>query len=116
MKNNKCIPYSELKKGMRVKIPWPGKWWGINKKYKWLKGTIIQVYTNCVFCNALSMRFGMLPVPCHRRIPVPVRRGRREDIRFRTYSSCRFDGPLWQKLRTFSFLFVVDDSKAQLSR
>lgn len=48
MKNNKSIPYSELKKGMRVKIPWSGRWWGINKKYKWLKGTIIQVYTNCV--------------------------------------------------------------------
>ena len=48
MKNNKPILRSELKAGMRVKIPWPGRWWGINKKYKWLKGTIIQVYRNGV--------------------------------------------------------------------
>ena len=34
MRNNKPIPRSELKVGMRVKIPWDGSWWGINKKYK----------------------------------------------------------------------------------
>lgn len=43
MRNNKPIPKEALKQGMRVKIPWHGHWWGSNKKYKWLKGTIIQV-------------------------------------------------------------------------
>ena len=43
MRNNKPIPRSELKKVMRIKIPWDGTWWGINKKYKWLKGTIIEL-------------------------------------------------------------------------
>lgn len=46
MRNNKPIPKSELKKGMRVKIPWNGQWWGSNKKYVWLKGTIIEVNDN----------------------------------------------------------------------
>lgn len=43
MKNNKPIQRSELKVGMRVKIPWNGSWWGSNKKYVWLKGTITRV-------------------------------------------------------------------------
>lgn len=48
MRNNKPIPKSELTKGMRIKIPWNGKWWGYNKKYVWLKGTIMNVNDNSV--------------------------------------------------------------------
>lgn len=46
MRNNKPIPKPELSKGMRVKIPWNGNWWGSNKKYVWLKGTIIELGYN----------------------------------------------------------------------
>lgn len=46
MRNNKPIPKSELTKGMRVKIPWTGRWFGSNKRYVWLKGTILKVNEN----------------------------------------------------------------------
>ena len=48
MRNNKPIPKSELTKGMRVKISWNGQWWGSNKKYVWLKGTILKANDNSV--------------------------------------------------------------------
>lgn len=51
MRNNKPIPKSELKKGMRVKIPWNGRWFGSNKKYVWLKGTIMKVNDNSVIIS-----------------------------------------------------------------
>lgn len=46
MRNNKPIPKEELRKGMRVKIPWIGRWFGSNKRYVWLKGTILKVNEN----------------------------------------------------------------------
>ena len=46
MRNNKPIPRHKLRKGMRIKMPWNGNWWGSNKKYVWLKGTIIELGYN----------------------------------------------------------------------
>jgi hypothetical protein len=46
MRNNKPIPRHKLRKGMRIKIPWNGNWWGSNKKYVWFKGTIIELSYN----------------------------------------------------------------------
>ena len=56
MRNNKPIPKSELKQGMRVKIPWNGQWFGSNKKYVWLKGTIIEVNDNSVVISLRKCR------------------------------------------------------------
>lgn len=43
MRNNKPIPPQELKVGMRVKIPWNGKWFYSKKRFLWFKGTITKV-------------------------------------------------------------------------
>ena len=43
MRNNKPIPPSKLKCGMRVKIPWQGSYFGSKKKYLWFKGTITKL-------------------------------------------------------------------------
>ena len=56
MRNNKPITKSELTKGMRVKIPWNGKWYGSNKKYVWLKGTILNVNDDSVVISLRKCR------------------------------------------------------------
>ena len=43
MKNNKPIPRSELKVGMRVKLPFAGRFFGLKKKALWFKGTIVKL-------------------------------------------------------------------------
>lgn len=43
MRNNKPIPPSELKCGMRVKIPWNGSWFYSKKRFLWFKGTITKL-------------------------------------------------------------------------
>ena len=47
MRNNKPIPRSELRVGMRVKLPFVGSFFYSKKKYLWFKGTISKIgYTN----------------------------------------------------------------------
>lgn len=44
MKNNKPIPPSELKVGMRIKLPFNARFfYNYNKKYLWFKGTITKI-------------------------------------------------------------------------
>lgn len=43
MRNNKPIPRSELKVGMRVKLPFVGRFFYSKKKYLWFKGTIVKI-------------------------------------------------------------------------
>ena len=43
MRNNKPIPRNELKPGMRVKIPFPGKFFYSKKRLIWFKGTITKI-------------------------------------------------------------------------
>lgn len=44
MRNNKPIPRSELKIGMRVKLPFSARFfYNYNKKYLWFKGTITKM-------------------------------------------------------------------------
>ena len=43
MRNNKPIPRNELKPGMRIKIPWIGRYFGSKKRFLWFKGTITKL-------------------------------------------------------------------------
>ncbi len=58
MRNNKPVPSSKLKVGMRVKIPWNGSWFSSNKRFLWFKGTItdIRKNNNQVTCVEISVR------------------------------------------------------------
>ena len=60
MRNNKPIPRSELKVGMRVKLPFPGKFFYIKKRLVWFKGTItkIQYVNNKIVAVETSLRRG----------------------------------------------------------
>lgn len=45
MKNNKPIPPEEVRLGMRVKVPFPGYYFGnFRKKLLWFKGTVVYIY------------------------------------------------------------------------
>ena len=51
MRNNKPIPRSELRVGMRVKLPFPGRFFYIKKRLVWFKGTITKIqYLNNNLC------------------------------------------------------------------
>lgn len=61
MRNNKPIPCSELKVGMRVKLPFSAKFfYNYNKKYLWFKGTItkIQYLNDKIVAVETSLRRG----------------------------------------------------------
>lgn len=57
MRNNKPILRSELKVGMRVKIPWNGSWFYSKKRFLWFKGTITKLGKNIVSVE-ISLRNG----------------------------------------------------------
>jgi len=60
MRNNKPIPRSELRVGMRVKLPFPGSFFYVKKRLVWFKGTItkIQYLNDKVIAVETSLRRG----------------------------------------------------------